>query len=556
MNDLTIQKNFENEVRRIARELWPSAQHDGAEIIHGQERDGIFHTEDITHLIECTTAGWAGRTKKLQDLRYQSMELVRQFIRQTPENSSIIISGRAHFFDNQKELIRSLQLHDSFVILNLNEFTERQVGEYLKKKGWHQSIPDWLPSRPLLLGYLASKNLLKETLSGEGSPTPAAGWHSLLQRICKRESEIEVGVDPDTIRQIIERLATFARRTTDGLGPLLPDQVTQAFVEVVGQLPDDRGHVLIQRLPGLGVNVSKSGASEAFNSQDGSRRFIDQTFAEAAAAGDVFRYVEDPFHNEIDSSEWVSSLQPLGVEVLAHRCAVAGFTEGKLSAAIRQASSKERQGTISTDVVRAILTLGFGYNGSKAFIRGVEIPDLHFDDTGCDLSELQFQDVVIHELALSPDIESEVLPIFENSIVGELHGRVGWSDIPNEKFPGTEINRFEDEVSTNTAILRQANLPAATKVLMTMLRKLYVQKGRGRRENALFRGMDPSLRHLVAGVLQELRKEGFVTQANYTDQIVWIPTRSVEKRQRALKIIDSPHDTSDSLVQSCSELSA
>lgn len=775
MNDLTVQKQFENEVRRIACELWPGARHDGAETVHGQERDGIFNTEDITHLIECTTskgkdkafddanklaklanslrskdptrpvkcwfitrdettgdqreavkraaikhqtvveaisfaqfrrklidvssylearsnypfgsvrdpasgsprfdlpdyvplemvepskaglwsfqellekivvgkrfvvlgdygagksstlrqlfkelakdvwkaktsifpvmlnlrdhhgqkdpaealerhakgigfsdpahlvrawragyvtllldgfdevatAGWAGRTKKLQDLRYQSMELVRQFVRQTPENSAVIISGRAHFFDHEKELARALQLDDAFVILNLNEFTELQVSEFLQNKGWHQSIPDWLPSRPLLLGYLASKNLLKETLSGDGAPTPAAGWHSLLQRICKRESEIEVGVDPDTIRHIIERLASFARKTSDGLGPLLPDQVTQAFIEVVGQPPDDRGHVLIQRLPGLGVNVGKSTDSDAFNAQDGSRRFIDPTFAETAAAGDVFRYVEDPFHNHVDASEWMCSLQPLGVEVLAHRCATAGFADGKLSAAIGQACSNDRQGTLAADIVRALMTLGQRYTGSQAFVRSVEIPELHFDDAQCDMSALQFQEAVIHEVALSPEVAAEVLPTFENSIVAELHGRVGWSDVPREKFPGTEIDRFEDEASTNTAILRQANLSPSTKVLMTVLRKLYVQKGRGRRENALFRGIDPSMRHLVTGVLGELRKEGFVTQAHYTDQVVWIPTRSTERRQRALRIINAPHDKSDSLVRSCSEL--
>ena len=53
----TIQeKLFEDEVRRIARELWPGADNDGARNILGRERDGFFVTEDVVHLVEATTS--------------------------------------------------------------------------------------------------------------------------------------------------------------------------------------------------------------------------------------------------------------------------------------------------------------------------------------------------------------------------------------------------------------------------------------------------------------------------------------------------------------------
>jgi hypothetical protein len=58
MDDQTrrLNEQFEDEVRRIARELWPSAQHSGAAIVDGQERDGIFETEECYHLLEATTS--------------------------------------------------------------------------------------------------------------------------------------------------------------------------------------------------------------------------------------------------------------------------------------------------------------------------------------------------------------------------------------------------------------------------------------------------------------------------------------------------------------------
>ncbi|HZZ15009.1 MAG TPA: NACHT domain-containing protein [Candidatus Sulfotelmatobacter sp.] len=47
---------FEDEVRRIARLLWPTAEFDGASISGGKERDGIFVTEECVHIVECTTS--------------------------------------------------------------------------------------------------------------------------------------------------------------------------------------------------------------------------------------------------------------------------------------------------------------------------------------------------------------------------------------------------------------------------------------------------------------------------------------------------------------------
>src|SRR5208282_5287658 len=140
------------------------------------------------------------------------------------------------------------------------------------------------------------------------------------------------------------------------------------------------------RLPGLGVNVDRSISSDAINAQDGSRRFIDQAFAEAAAGGDVYRFVENPYHTALDSSGWVCSLPPLGIEVLAHRCNIAGFPEGKLSAAIERASMQGNQGTLCADIVRTLLSLGQRYTSSRAFIRGAEIPELDIEDE-VDLSE-------------------------------------------------------------------------------------------------------------------------------------------------------------------------
>ena len=65
--DREEQRHFENEVRRIARQLWPSAEYCGAQMIDGRERDGYFETEECLHLIEATVS--RGKSKAQEDIK-------------------------------------------------------------------------------------------------------------------------------------------------------------------------------------------------------------------------------------------------------------------------------------------------------------------------------------------------------------------------------------------------------------------------------------------------------------------------------------------------------
>ena len=61
---------FEQEVRSVARALWNLAAGDGgAERINNDEIDCVCHTEDVVHLIECTT------DRKMDKFRMQVAKL-------------------------------------------------------------------------------------------------------------------------------------------------------------------------------------------------------------------------------------------------------------------------------------------------------------------------------------------------------------------------------------------------------------------------------------------------------------------------------------------------
>ena len=234
---------------------------------------------------EIATLGIQGSWEDLRPNRKRAVRAVRQFFREGLGEVGICLAGRAHFFDNDEERRSALGLDARVVELDLNEFTDEQLAVYLKKSGAFAFVPTWMPSRPLLVGYIMSKGLLTGSDSDAlAQLDPADGWIELIDRISVRESLIDAGIDGPTVRRILERLATKARRAESGMGPLSSDQVVAAFSEICGHPPVEEELVLLQRLPGLGVA----------STSDRSRTFIDEDFADICRAGMSSLSLETP----------------------------------------------------------------------------------------------------------------------------------------------------------------------------------------------------------------------------------------------------------------------
>lgn len=492
---------------------------------------------------EIATAGWAGKTKKLRDLRYRSMELIRNLIRESASGGGLLVAGRQHFFDNDAELSSSLGLSPLFRRLYLSEFSPEQVVEYLRRMGWVDAVPEWLPSRPLLLGYLAARGLLGDTLAAEAGSSPAVGWDGLLGRVSEREAEIEAGIDAGTVRRLIEHLATVARASSDGLGPVSSLQIVEAFQSACGYAPDDRGAVLLQRLPGLGGH----------NSDDGARAFVDRDLAAAATAGDVVRYVEDPYSYTIDSSTWQTALVPLGAEIAALRCSQKGFSASQVSAALERAAAAADQGALAADIFLILQKSGAGYAGPKRYVREAIIPQMSVSSDSCGSGEIEFQDCIVLVFDYESEAPIECVPRFVRCYFTRVDGSVEISPLHIHCFENCEFEEFERPAETTKALMG-LSIPLGGRVLLSALKKLYAQSGKGRRESALFRGLDLRARECVPQVLDLLRREGFAIRTRAGDHVVWLPSREGEIRQRALKMLASPSASRDPLLRSASSL--
>lgn len=276
-----------------------SGQRDPVEILERHARSNGFESPSalirawragfvvllIDGFDEIASLGVQGSWKKLRELRMRSLEGVRKLIRESG-NLGVVVTGRAHYFEDEKELTSALGLRNPRV-LAIDEFNPEQVKNFLTRFS-HSStrpLPDWLPTRPLLLGYLASKGLLS-ALSEESTDVDVVeGWDYLLTRIYEREEGIETNLDGATLRQILERVATVARISEDGLGPISRKDLFAAFSEVCGYEPDEQGMLAIQRLPGLGI----------YRAEDESRCFVDKELAEVCGGSELARFMSNPY---------------------------------------------------------------------------------------------------------------------------------------------------------------------------------------------------------------------------------------------------------------------
>ncbi|GIF01802.1 hypothetical protein Ari01nite_92660 [Paractinoplanes rishiriensis] len=496
-------------------------------------RSGYIHVL-LDGFDEIAAPGWSSDVRLLRETRMRAMELVRRFFKETPRKAAVAVAGRRHFFDNEAELRDALFDDRSRLIFEVAEFNEAQIREYLGRKNWF-TLPAWLPARPLLIGHLAAQRKLEEISDSTLDLAPAAGWNALLDIISSRESDIEAGIDVGSVRATLERLASVARCKPSGLGPLTYSEITEGFALIRGQEPSDDQRTILHRLPGLAVDA---------DAQQGTRYFIDADLAAAAQARDVSEFILTPvLTGDSVASRWNVSLTQLGVDVVAIQCKD-NITEKLVGAAAITAVRADLD-VLAADIVRASLALGCGLDNSTVNIDGVHVPSLELFEGQPDLSSISFSNCIFESLEISGEVDPRLLPSFDGCYIDVLFGRAGASDLPAQRFAANcTFGDFPDSLERNASVVA-SDLPIGVKVVIVLLRKLYMQRGRGRAESALLRGMPQSERGLVPAALAILQKEKLATQVKINSRPVWLPDRASQKRVHGF--VTAPRGSDDSL---------
>jgi energy-coupling factor transporter ATP-binding protein EcfA2 len=475
---------------------------------------------------EIATSGWLGQAPNLRTVRQRSVELIRKFVDQSPKTVGLLVTGREHLFDSVREMTTSLGLSDrNPLVLRTDEFSDDQVASYLEHMGWTGSLPDWLPPRPLLLGYLAASGSIESVIGATGVSAPE-GWDILLGRICDREAKIELGLDGGTVRRLLERLATLARSRGDGLGPLRPDDLRDTFAQICGYSPDEGSYVIIQRMPGLGV----------LDPVDGSRHFVDVALADAARAGDLVRLIEAG--GELTEADLnLGSIAPIGelglgvAELQATRAAMDATHATAAAVRLDRATSND---AFVLDCLMLTLRLGPRSKLPNVTVRDLTVPVLRIRDVEADIDGLRFESCLFGELDLTEYDGNHLLPIFSSCMFELVLGAGSPDALPPGHFLESTFEVFDASTKTTRGILAMPGLSDRQKVVLTVLKKVYLQAGGGRRENALVRGLDNGQRALVNGVLDDLVSAGLLVRGRAGNYTIFSSVRGQASRVRTL----------------------
>lgn len=496
---------------------------------------------------EISSLGLQGGWRRLKEVRAASMHGLRSLISDSPTTCGIVTAGRNSFFDTDAERRKSTGT-DTFTEINLSEFTEQQIERFLQLYGYKGKVPSWMPSRPLLLGALFAKGV--KALAGDetsqqqfGTDDPAEGWNMLVQEICDREAKIEAGLSGDSIRAILENLATRARATDSGLGPLSPSEMSEAFQECCGYSPADQALTVLQRLSGLGTDPAKD---------DGSRSFIDLDFADACSAGMVWKFLDDPFTTKwpVGPAQIKRVLGDVGIGVAARNFKANASGDGRLKAAIGAIEKGHAGEVIKFDLLQLALATGHEIS-QQVFIDEIDVPGFSISASQTWLGRVSFSNCTIMRLQIEPSVSAVNSPNFVGCIIDEVDGRVSEKDLPTGRFSDCLIETYSDDIKTNSAVFK-TEAPIGVKVLLSVLKKLFVQSLSGREESALSRGMEPLSVGIVPEVLAILRRFNFAIRSDRSTDKVWLPVR--RKKAEVLEILSAPMTSQHPLVVACRKL--
>lgn len=473
----------------------------------------------------------------MREARRKALTGVRDFTQKLPPSVGVFICGRDHYFDTDTELASSLGLNSKkFIIVDLGEFNEKNTEEYLSKNGVFKALPDWLPRKPLLLGYLLKEHLLEEILNIDGTRGFGYAWDEFLTQICQRESSLDQSVmDADTVRSVLERLAFGVRTTTSGTGPITGTDLASSYTSETGQPAGEGVLAQLQRLPGLAQR----------DEQGEARSFVDDDLLAALQGSAFARFVLSAFNTDVNTP--LSPLNERAVSMAAYILQAQQASSETLLTIISQLvtgrTTLRGSSQHAADCLSVVIHLSLQQDREildlhGCVIDGATINTLEMDDV-C-IKNISFHNCVIREIIVGENTHFQSVR-FNSCIIGKVSGVSDRRALPTGFISDDSEIETYDNISTNSAVLK-LDIPPQLKALLTILRKLYKQAGGGRKIGALNRGINGDVQKFISPIIDLLKHHELVTVQN---SIVH-PIR--RQRGRVEEILASPLISEDSLA--------
>jgi hypothetical protein len=471
-----------------------------------------FGSDNFCYLLdgfdEVGSQAWSDDEIKLRSIRNQSLVGLRDLI--SKSTAGIIICGREHYFNNNDEMFEALGLDSdsTIVIRSKAEFTDEEMEQFLGAISDNLILPEWLPKRPLICQVIA--NLDEEELKSiffKSKEGDVEFWHVFIDTLCKRDAKINPAIEAIALQQVLVRLARYTRAKSSNVGPLSLNEIQRAFEEVVGQAPVDQA-AMLQRLPGLGRVEAESN----------DRQFVDVYILDGLRALDLAQCVADPAQG-FEHLIWKNPLDELGQRVLCDVIKREDAAKKFLAGASKCASLRNR--VAACDIVASMLR----GDATQIDFGGLAIDDgafLCIDFSSAKPTRLRLTHCVFGSIILS-DQSVNVNAVIADSLANRVYGVSHQSGLP-KWITKLAVEQFES--LENIAQVRRAKLTPAHQILAAILRKTFFQKGAGRKEEALLRGLGSiGSRATSHRIINVLLNEGVLTKFKGDEGYVYAPVR-------------------------------
>ena len=261
---------------------------------------------------------------------------------------------------------------------------------------------------------------------------------------------------------------------------------------------------------------------------------------ESLQAGAVARFISNPFTG-FEVTGFAHPLTDFGCSVANHLASEQGVTETQYTVAAKEAMIRWNQPTLAID---AILSGARSPNAQSVDAQGLTVNGGLADNIDMEehpITGLTLDRCLINQVNYAPHGTNIT---FQRCQIIKLAGVANVSNLPST-FRSCEIGEFDNR-RTNAAIA-QSDLPDPIKVLLILIRKLFLQRGSGRVDSALSRGIDGSLQRHVIPIRDSLVSEEIIFSHTTGGLTIWHGNRA--HRVRMLRILEGPASSEDPLVQ-------
>lgn len=464
---------------------------------------------------EIGSQSWSGEPERLREIRRRSLQGVRDIITKL-DGKGVLLCGRDHFFSNDDEMLSCLGLDQSAIVLQCpDEFSDEQAVEYLQLNTGLTEFPEWSPKKPLIC-QLFSK-LDPETMQGliEHSSGEVEFFEETFKAICERETRIHPSIDSEILRKVLLGIAQASRRKNEINEEITPTEINEAFYQASGLTPLDEASSILQRLPYLGRVGSGSG----------NRRFVDD-YAKSGLRGIALTEAFVSSDKSVAEDQYRKPVGQFGAKFLgAHN--LIGTDAEKYSRLCNSRGNTQ----IAADYLCSLVEAS------------TDLIDLsHVPIMNASIDKLELIDVTVSGLRVS-DTFFEALHLdgakfsSSNFLNCAFQHIVGVSDQTKLPKAFSEDCAFETFSSVeNVSRISELPLTDAQKTLVAIIRKLFFQPGRGRKEEALLRGTsDYWDRNAADQIIRYMLSSNIIIETQGDRGKLFIPNRKFMRRMGKIR---------------------